>query len=1533
MKQVAKNINNQSISLVQDPVQQAQFQNEKSHALKLFQFLKKFNQLKTKPQLNVDSYEKVLWFHDIPKQKECYSITHKLEVEAIKSNKSNNLDFNKWVEIKKPKRTLCPKPPSIIKAWLKNYTPKDYIQLPQLFSYINSSTSNIKNEVQQDTKILLENCPQVKKAFEDYLNQKWIPWAREEKQLQSVIKIYNNLYNIYNKNKYQGESYKIELGLGFLCAKNPKGKEVRRHIVTAPAVIDFHSVTGTIVVGPGDQSVELSLEMNMFTESEKPRNCDDINSQLSDLGNDFWTEKAFKDCLTSWLNNYDPNAQLTNDFNKDSVRNFSTLNIFCPAIILKKRNEKAFLKFYDSIIQNIEDLDTLQSSFLNILKTKVNSTKNYNKVHDSVKKVCLAGKHYFPLPANEEQKKIIDKILHNNQVVVQGPPGTGKTHSIANLICHFLAEGKKILVTSQTDRALRVLKNKLPDEVQSLCVEILGRDQKSFQELKNSFEIINSRYQNFDKEKLKNKIKKLEDKDDELAQELEATKDQLIKIKNSETVKYENLFNHYQGTLANIAHCLKNEENKYQWIKKYFNVQEYGDACPISNQEAVSLFKLINQLKGMDDSIFEESIDFVNQIFTPKQFEEKTVVEQAKEKLINTYQNPQIQQKASLYENIKASALKTLKQATDTMCPKIETLLNRNEAWVSQCLKECLADKDRQWKSLYDESSKILDTHRNIFISLGKMGTIMIDHSISHEKLNNLLRDFFKKYKSSDSISWGVFCSSIVRKLKAIKINGRSVSSYKDVEQLRSFVIAKDSLDRVGSFWIEQDLKNLIASYFKNQYSTINNYRCFNGHHFSKWYHVFKDLCEPLEDCLAVHKSLTYIKPILASNNIFQPQWTVDSIKQESNVVNYVIASKELYNIQHDFKKLVAVLAPYKDQKNNIAQKLIIAIKGRDLVEYKKSINDIDTFQVRKKQFTELCQIKKKLKNNAFYFTLKKEFDGFQWVERLKSFERAWDWLQANFWFVKQMSEQFYQQLDQKRQELIIKKKHNMEQLVSHKAWDFCLSHITEYELSHLRAFVQSIAKIGKGTGKSASRHRKVAQKRMKECKAFIPAWIMPLYRVVENIQTHSQPFDIAIIDEASQTGPDGFLINYIAKKVIVVGDKEQISPENLGVKEDDVEHLKNRLLKDNIKYYEHIGRDYSYYDYCEILFTRSHIQLREHFRCMPEIIQFSNQISYSGVPLIPLRQYGSSRLEPLKSAFVTPAISKVGSGKYPQNEKEAQAIIDQIKLCIKDPAYKNKTFGIISLQGQAQVKCIEQALSKIDNKEIENRAIQVGNAYAFQGDERDVIFLSMAVAKDWKLSALTRETYKRQYNVATSRARDQMWLFHSIDINDVRNSDCFRRKLLDHFKEKAKKSGGFWTDAQIQDLYQKIKETKNKHHDNAPKPFDSWFEARVFHTIAVLGYQVIPQYKTAGRSIDMVVIGSQGRLAVECDGDYWHDSSQKGADQQRQWQLERCGWTFWRLRQSAFHRDPELALKNLWHTLDKMNIKPFSKIKGASHE
>jgi KaiC/GvpD/RAD55 family RecA-like ATPase len=76
---------------------------------------------------------------------------------------------------------------------------------------------------------------------------------------------------------------------------------------------------------------------------------------------------------------------------------------------------------------------------------------------------------------------------------VQGPPGTGKTHTIANIICHYLALGKRVLVTSRGDPALSVLQEKIPDEVRALTVALLTSDREGVRQFQASIETIQHR--------------------------------------------------------------------------------------------------------------------------------------------------------------------------------------------------------------------------------------------------------------------------------------------------------------------------------------------------------------------------------------------------------------------------------------------------------------------------------------------------------------------------------------------------------------------------------------------------------------------------------------------------------------------------------------------------------------------------------------------------------------------------------------------------------------------------------------------------------------------------------------------------------------------------------------------------------------------------------------------------------------------------------------------------------------------------------
>ena len=96
-------------------------------------------------------------------------------------------------------------------------------------------------------------------------------------------------------------------------------------------------------------------------------------------------------------------------------------------------------------------------------------------------------------PQIQSRSRPARRLDRHGAVLVQGPPGTGKTHTIANLIGHLLAQGKAILVTSHTTKALRVLHDQIVPELQPLCVPVLGADMENRAHLERAVHGITSR--------------------------------------------------------------------------------------------------------------------------------------------------------------------------------------------------------------------------------------------------------------------------------------------------------------------------------------------------------------------------------------------------------------------------------------------------------------------------------------------------------------------------------------------------------------------------------------------------------------------------------------------------------------------------------------------------------------------------------------------------------------------------------------------------------------------------------------------------------------------------------------------------------------------------------------------------------------------------------------------------------------------------------------------------------------------------------
>jgi very-short-patch-repair endonuclease len=408
--------------------------------------------------------------------------------------------------------------------------------------------------------------------------------------------------------------------------------------------------------------------------------------------------------------------------------------------------------------------------------------------------------------------------------------------------------------------------------------------------------------------------------------------------------------------------------------------------------------------------------------------------------------------------------------------------------------------------------------------------------------------------------------------------------------------------------------------------------------------------------------------------------------------------------------------------------------------------------------------------------------------------------------------------------------------------------------------------------------------------------------------------FDVVIVDEASQVGVEHLYLLWLAPRVIVVGDDKQCTPgENrLGGHE--------RIFANLDRYLDGVDQDIRVHftpksDLYGMLSARSGknavIRLREHFRCVPEIIGWSSTQFYAAggtKGLIPLREHVESDLEPLQVRYVPGAFPE-GRNLNLRNPVEAKAIADELALCIADPQYEGKTLGVVVLQGRGQVRLLEHEINaRVTPEQRIDRQIRVGIPSDFQGDERDVIFLSMVVAEPPRAQKAPR--YQQAFNVAASRAKDQLWLFLSVRDADLKHDDL-RASLLGYMRNPPSTYGP-------SPALEAVSET------DPCQPFESMLEQRVFREIRGRGYHVVPQYEVGTKTLDLVVVGSAGRLAVECDGHYWHTSpAQTDSDARRDRDLRRMGWDVVRVRESEFEFDRSREMARVWAALTARGIEP----------
>ncbi len=1113
----------------------------------------------------------------------------------------------------------------------------------------------------------------------------------------------------------------------------------------------------------------------------------------------------------------------------------------------------------------------------------------------------------FPLPYNNEQSAIAERLLHQNAVTVKGPPGTGKSHTIANLVSNFVANGQSVLIVSQNAQALAVVKEKLPKDLQELAISLVNDSRTDA--LKASVSAIISHL---------SRVYSLEDvalREEQLAV-AESKYEFLLRDvyasigANSRTMRTQLAVNEAVQTLT--AHeaamnLLESEPNlRFKLLDTVVNGVDTSEYAPhiLKTIRATDYFDVIDlgliNYDFVDDSVFldketiKEKIDGVKKMHQDFDFSSYSKIDPS-----NLDAN---------FMQLIATAETCLELVRgDEMAFALFKSIRFNEAISQNIIAQFKENRAKDIKF----SSELLQYDVNLSNLAG------LDVSVALRSCEELLELF------GDNEELGFFTKFKVqnehKRLLICLVNGENCEKKSKLLILRGLLLFGQSLKKqqivLNNYFSELNVGQIVKPTLVM--ATIAEYRNTQILIEQNW--------QSLETALSAATAFSKMNNELLSRKIqraspamlqFEHQWSyILGLKyyadyraeihflsiEKQRLLNLPKSHPILLNIAEcltDFEaeKYAECLKTYRD----------IRAKAQQIIVYNELLNRLrkwlpktaeDLHQNVLKQEKSIRNLSIDDLESAIIFAKIKQFV----QECLEETGRAADILQQ-----------------------LNNLKHDVErytgELVAYKTWYNKAKKITDHEKSALTAWLNDLTNIGRGYGKNTSRNRASAVQNMQLAKGAVPIWIMQLSNALTFFPEPTPgQFDVLIIDEASQCDLSSLNLIFRAKKSIIVGDENQtavtVDYAKFGLEK--VNALLDRyfLMHPFKQQFNIQNKNNSIYSLSSVIYPNI-ITLVEHFRCLQQIIGYSNNFVYS------------NRIVPLKTAtslpFGTPVaieyIAEENLGEEEARPKIVQRVLEHIQVYILQ--YEAKiieklpTVGVLTLDSSNQKhnKLLLSVLLSDANiaKYADALDLTIGTSREFQGDERNVMFLTMSAMHSFNANgdirpprAVASEEYMRIYNVAASRAKDRCVVIHSIapEAVGLMSQDCYRKRLIDYYT---------LTQRAVEEVRNTSLQALQRETDSRLGVFGK--EVCAFLVELGVGASLYPNYTIGHYSTDFALLQQRQKIAIFCDIGNTDNTIQRPIEQSIEHQLilERAGWEVIRIQSTQWFADAAKAKTRL---------------------
>lgn len=409
---------------------------------------------------------------------------------------------------------------------------------------------------------------------------------------------------------------------------------------------------------------------------------------------------------------------------------------------------------------------------------------------------------------------------------------------------------------------------------------------------------------------------------------------------------------------------------------------------------------------------------------------------------------------------------------------------------------------------------------------------------------------------------------------------------------------------------------------------------------------------------------------------------------------------------------------------------------------------------------------------------------------------------------------------------------------------------------------------------------------------AALPVWLVNLDDLHRVLPMQKELFDVAVIDEASQCDLASVLpLMLRAKRLVIAGDACQLRHMSFLAKSRQVtlaEELGVLAGEQEVFNY----RDVSLMDHAASMVASADQTgfLNEHFRSSPRIIAFSNRRFYQNTLQIMRERPWEEQCSSLRGRLCQGTRDELGV-----NQAEVDLLLEDLERFVKEcsclPLSRRPSVGILS-PFRNQVEAIRETLGEHFNQRtmgllFEDHQLLIGTAHSFQGEERDLMLISLCVDRGVGSSTLRFIEREDVFNVSITRARSQQHIYHSLEAGDLKHDSLLASYLRELYADGA-----------------------GDEHDSQ----GDRFAVEVAEAFRERGLKVMLSRRVAGVSIDVLLVDGDRVLGLDLLG--YPGESYPAVDLHRAKILRRAGFRLLPLGYTEWITQKSYAMSSIIHEL-----------------